>query len=437
MPPRMTNRLLVLPLLNQGDDDALCGAERLLSARHPLQRLAGLDLLSQLAGAGRRAARRHALAQEYQAARAATQRLTPDETIRLDAVLSAGEPSGAAPTLDNALGLIAPDERTAPVCPRHRRVDIDTPAARALLAQLDALIESQRTTPVTIKTWRGGEEMLLGNADWQFPSPQSGLRAEDDARDNLPLAEVWRRWEAERSARERDGDELELVRAMILLMGTRAGATTAATPDAAPVGETDQHGGLPPVLSIAALDSHDDDGAAEGVGLPDTPAPAPDTTCDSARPQRLRRHGLALGVLRWLVRLQEPVPAGLPDFLLDGVEAALASVPHTVIEQERDAAAAETLDWRRGRWRDSIGGDGTVKLVEHMLAWQPDLWSNAHRARYWALLHWLDRPLPGLPRHLPAIQHVLAAHHAGGHDRGRRIGCPGHIRRARAELPRP
>ena len=251
---------------------------------------------------------------------------------------------------------------------------------------------------MTTKTWRGGEEMLLGNADWQFPSPQSGLRAEDDARDNLPLAEVWRRWEAERSARERDGDGLELVRVMILLMGTRAGAATAATPDAVPVGETDQHGGLPPVLSIAALDSHD--GAAEGVGLSDTPALAPDTTCDPARPQRLRRHGLALGVLRWLVRLQEPVPAGLPDFLLD--------------EQERDAAAAETLDWRRGRWRDSIDGDGTVKLVEHMLAWQPDLWSDAHRARYWALLHWLDRPLPGLPRRLPPIQHTLASHHAGG-----------------------
>jgi len=277
---------------------------------------------------------------------------------------------------------------------------------------LDALIESQRTTPVTIKTWRGGEEMLLGNADWQFPSPQSGLRAEDDARDNLPLAEVWRRWEAERSARERDGDGLEMVRAMILLMGTRAGAATAATPDAVPVGETDQHGGLPPVLSIAALDSHD--GAAEGVGLSDTPAPAPDTTCDPARPQRLRRHGLALGVLRWLVRLQEPVPAGLPDFLLDGVEAALASVPHTVIEQERDAAAAQTLDWRRGRWRDSIGGDGTIQLVEHMLAWRPDLWSDAHCARYWALLHWLDRPLPGLPRRLPPIQHTLASHRAGG-----------------------
>jgi hypothetical protein len=74
MPPRMTNRLLVLPLLNQGDDDALCGAERLLSARHPLQRLAGLDFLSQLAGAGRRAARRHALAQEYHAASTSTPR---------------------------------------------------------------------------------------------------------------------------------------------------------------------------------------------------------------------------------------------------------------------------------------------------------------------------------------------------------------------------
>ena len=408
-----TRRALLSLLLNQGDDDALCGAERLLSARHPLQRLAGLDLLSQLAGAGRQTARCYALAQEYQAAREATQRLTPDETTRLDAVLSAGKPTGAAPTLDNALGLIAPDERTAPVCPRHRRVDIDTPAARALLAQLDALIESQRTTPVTVKTWRGGEEMLLGNADWRFPSPHPGLCAEDDARDNLPLAEVWRRWEAERTARERDGDGLEVVRAMILLMGTRAGGATAATPDAALGSGTDQHGGLPPMFSVDALDSHDGVGAVVDVGLPDILVRETDTTCDPARPWRLRHHHLALGVLCWLVRLQDPVPAALLDFLLDGVEAALASVPHTVIEQERDAAATETPDWRRARWRDSIGRDGTISLVEHMLAWRPDLWSGAHRARYWALLHWLDRPLPGLPRRLPPIQHVLAAHRAG------------------------
>jgi len=234
-------------LLKQDDDEALGSAERLLAARHPLQRLAGLDLLQELAGEGRRPTQCRARAERYRAARDGAGLLTSDEAARLDAMLESAPDAGAAPALDNVLGLIAPDDRAMPVQPRRRRVAIDTPAARAVLTRLDALVEANRETPITVKTWRGGEETLLGNAGWSFPTPASGVAAEDDARDNLPLAEVWRRWEAERPAAERDADGLELVRALMLVHGTRAGSGLTATLAAvAATGAKDQHGHLRP-----------------------------------------------------------------------------------------------------------------------------------------------------------------------------------------------
>ena len=418
-----TRRGVLTLLLKQEDAAALCSAERLLSARHPLQRLAGLDLLDELSRAGRGGEGCRARATEYKAARDTTGALTSDEAARLDAVLAPAEEAGEAPALDNVLGLIAPEERTAPVQPCRRRVEIDTPATRAVLAGLDALVEARRQTPVTIKTWRGGEEMLLGNVGSQFPSPQAGVSAEEDARDNLPLAEVWRRWEAERPTRERDSDGLELLRAMILALGTRAGGDLKTVGDAVLGGETDQNGNLPPLLSIGTLNAGDagasKDTDTTGLGLTST-APGALASAGVAmpvhpRPLRLRHKQAALGVLRWLTRLhmQGAIPARLPDLLLDGVEDALASVPQEVIEKEQEATKADTPDWQRRRWRSSIGGDGMIALADHLLAWRPDLWADAHRARYWSLLHWLDQPAPGLSRRLPDVRHVLAAHRAG------------------------
>lgn len=420
-------RSILSLLLNQADDAALSSAERLLAARHPLQRLAGLDLLSELSGSGRRAARCHARAAWYRTERTAAQALTPEETVRLDALLSSDEEMGAAPTIENVLGLIAPEDLTPPVPPRRLRLTMDTPAARACLASLDALVEAHRTTPVTTRTWRGSDEMLLGNLAWHFPYPQANVPAEDDARDNLPLAEIWRGWEAQRAPEEHDPDGLELVRAIILVLGTRSAGDPNAGPGSGDA--TDTYGQLPFLLQVDAADGDDGAASAAGTGpngdtaatvgaflpgLLDLIATAGDAA--RVRPQRLRlRHPqLVLPVLRWLVYLQEPAPARMLDFLLDGVEAALASVPRQLLEQEREAVTAGTRDRQLGQWRHSIGRDGALTLVEHLLAWRPDLWTDAHHARYWALLHWLDRPLPGLPRQLPALPRVLAAHRAGG-----------------------
>ena len=78
------------------------------------QRQAGLELLRQLCEAGRAADRCRRRAEEYRSRRP---RLTQDEQKQLDAVLDTGL---AAATLDDALGLMDPAQKTKPVPPRKR-----------------------------------------------------------------------------------------------------------------------------------------------------------------------------------------------------------------------------------------------------------------------------------------------------------------------------
>src|SRR5205807_9248335 len=99
------------------------------------------------------------------------------------------------------LGLIKPEQRTPVVAPRKLHVTIDTPAARACLNSLNALIEEQSKALVQVQTWRGHEEMLLANIEPHFlPLPDLSLEPAEDEREHLPLAEVWLRWERERPA---------------------------------------------------------------------------------------------------------------------------------------------------------------------------------------------------------------------------------------------
>ncbi len=414
-------------LLSQDDETAVASARRLLSARHDLQRLAGLDLLGQLARAGRAVEQGRDLARGYrvaQGASAAGRAMTPEEETLIEAVLSFEGDDRAAPTLDNVLGLISPGDLTPPTAPRRRQLDLNTHAARACLVSLHRLIETHKNTPVTVKTWRGSEDILLGSAGHRFPQPSDSQDAGKDVA-NLPLTDVWQRWERERPDALRDPDGLELVRALLLLSGTAA----AKAPDDPDVAIS--RGWTIPMAPAGAMGSDD------APLLPDAETAAADLALLAAFPADVRRAlsvganaassphrlhrvlqhwGLAQQVLSWLLRLQQCVPAISVDILLDGAETALAAIPSE--DLERELAAMTTRDNRQGmrnygsRCRN-VGGNGSMTLLGHYLQWHPALWSEAQHARYWQLLHWLDQPLPGLPRQLPPLERILAAHRAG------------------------
>jgi Family of unknown function (DUF5724)/Domain of unknown function (DUF4132) len=391
-------------LLKRSDEAVLASAQRLFTASHPLQRVAGLDVLNELVMAGRAVEHCRLAARLYRDNR---QVVTVEETTLVDAILAASHVV-EAPTRDNVLGLISPEELSPRVPPRHLSVNLDTPAARRCLCALDALVEEYRTTPVRIKTWRGQVEMLLGNLNWHFPDPDPTLAAEEDAQANLPLAEVWRRWERERPAELRDADGLELLRARLLLNKTRAvsvpvvsGSNKASSIIAGgimfPLPVSEFFPSIAPDHASLSLESADARGGA-------APSPA---VCE---PLRLSYLQFVNGVLGWLVRLQGISVAAL-NLLLDTAETALASMSLAELERARSGEQHGTWVHSNPLWE--LSRDGSLVLLHQYRRWYHAWWDHAHHRRYWQLLHWLDQPVPGLGRQCPPLLAVLEAHRIG------------------------
>ena len=205
-------------LLNQKDPPALASADRLLAAPSAPQRVAGLELLRRLAEDNRSVATVKQRAKDFRAART---RVTAEEDKHLDVILGAEH---EVATLENGLGLLDPDRKTRPAVPRTRKVQLVTPAAKACLKALDKLVHAHRETPITVLNYLDKEEeVLLGNAEWRFPWPDSKLEVRQDI-ERLPLREVWEQWLDDRPDACRDEDGLELLRAIGILAEAHAGS---------------------------------------------------------------------------------------------------------------------------------------------------------------------------------------------------------------------
>ena len=124
-------------LSNQDEDAVLSSSDRLTAARKTELRRAGLELLRILADACRRVEDCRTRASAY---RDAQPKLDPDESRQIQAILDAGR---KVPTLDDALGLLDPAERTKPVAPAADRTWL-TPSALACLRSLSSLIHHHR-----------------------------------------------------------------------------------------------------------------------------------------------------------------------------------------------------------------------------------------------------------------------------------------------------
>ena len=186
------------------DADLLSVADRLLADSSESRRQAGLELLRDAMEKKRSLAQVRMRIERYSAGHGM---LSKQEEAHVTAVLR--EPTVA--TTDDALGLIDPRAMQEWPAPRSRGVKVDTPAARASLAALAELVLANVETEVRRSN---GEVVLLPQSvGWAF-----GPRKREDVENGgtgVPLVDLWRTWARSRPASLRDGDGLELLRALV------------------------------------------------------------------------------------------------------------------------------------------------------------------------------------------------------------------------------
>ena len=116
---------------------------------------------------------------------------TPAEQVILDEIL---DNPGTSYTLENALGLMDPENCTKPIPPQKKEqpVIFSTETTFELLKSLETLIEDHRNTPYKIIHWKTTREVLLGNENY-FPEPDLRKPLEEDL-NNFALREIWQNW---------------------------------------------------------------------------------------------------------------------------------------------------------------------------------------------------------------------------------------------------
>jgi HEAT repeat protein len=346
-------------ILKQNDDGVFQSAERLMSRSAP-ERQAGIEILSELKKAKRSESKVKQIAQSYESK-------NDNETQLLETIL---ETEQEAVTLENGLGLYDPSKRTPPIPPEnktgagHKFISSKT---ITLIKELDAFIHGHRETPVTVISWNGSQEQLLGNIQYGFWNPviwQQGKNALNTT--DIPMRDVWEIWWHTRS-----GSLLE--------------------------------DGFDAFRALAALNA-----SHESLGKGGLAEPSQQLYAKIER-SKLKHESLIFSVLQWFA--YTTLTKETVDFLLDAAETCLALTPkdvfikaHEDFEKKRKEQSWHSYDDPRGSrlfvWFNF------VKLAQSI---RPELWTTEQTTRYWHLLRTFDEGFEKAPRYRPELENVLQA----------------------------
>jgi hypothetical protein len=354
-------------LLAQNDGEALASADRLAASTDGQKRLAGLELLRQMAEANRQRTSCQRKANVFAAAR---KKLTNEEQTQLRAIAAAGE---ERLTLENALGLMDPAERTPGLPPQRRDVQFITDAAVRCLKALDELVDQHREETISFKSYGDEKQDLLGNAGWEFPTPDRE-KPPEKAIEDLPLRDVWLRWYEDRPAALRDGDGLELVRAALWVE----------------TGRGEWHWRC---WQEWATKSEEHRAVVERL-------------CGEHDRASLRYQSVVDHLLQWLLFLH-PIP-NASDNGLDILETTLALIPEA---EMREVAEPRRPDFSHPDWRTDAP---FVSWGETMIGHCTEPMNREQVTRYWRLLRWRDEPVPGAPRQRPDVEILASAYAVQG-----------------------
>lgn len=342
-------------LLNRPDKLALQSIEGLLPG-DPLQRAGGIELARRMTEAKRLPDAVNKTLTAFLEKKGA--RLPEADREAIDRIL---HPEAAPPTLENGLGLFDPKDRSPIVPPRNLGVKVSSPAAAALLKQLDAFVYEHRDKTFTRKHFSGrDEETVIGSIQyrWGFPQPEREHTQEENL-ERLPFKDLWYGWFENRPDSTRDADGFELVRATLM-------------------------------RTFQARDGEED---------------------RAEPPLGLRHDVVTTSLVQWM--LLRHMPERGIDFALDAVEQSFALVPQLMQEQlpRLDGAEDNEVGEDLKDWRDSKFFTHTCQI----LAWLKKLphWTPAHSGRLYRLVRWVEEPVPGAPVKRADVEGLLQAYDVG------------------------
>ncbi|MBW4439332.1 MAG: DUF4132 domain-containing protein [Pleurocapsa minor GSE-CHR-MK-17-07R] len=348
-------RQVIALLQQQPPTDALASADRLIGARKPMQRAAGLELLAGLRTSDGMAT---AVQSRVEAYRTTNNSRTEIENQLLETIVGREDDAW---TRSNGFGLFNPANRTQPVRPTARLVTERTPASRHLLKSLDALIHEHRHVQINVPQGSTTDIVLLGNSRDKFPSPAYGSPISNQI-DRLPLAETWQHWLETRPQEMRDPDELELVRAWLE-------STLGSHPEYRIVSQARQ-------------------------------TPQAEFADDLYYPR------ICETVLLWLVGLQSHEATF--DFLLNVLETQLAAVSDHDIYRE---TIAKTKGTRRNEGIQLASY--TLMAIQKLRSSYGRDWTDEQKLRLWHIDRWIDEPVEGVERSVPSLDTLVAARELG------------------------
>jgi HEAT repeat protein len=210
-----TRRAVLDLLVLQRDENVLASADRLLDSKQETQRIAGLGLLESLKKAKRQT---RVVAEKAKAFAAKRTNTTEGEKALLSVLLT---DDTDRPTLDNALGLMDPEEisKATPLALPAVVPTLLSPTTPAIFQALNDWLEERRQVTVVVERGADPVEMLLGDVGYWFPAPNLKIPIEEDIA-RLPLAAELRTFWENRPKSLRDPDGFELIRATILSPGS-------------------------------------------------------------------------------------------------------------------------------------------------------------------------------------------------------------------------
>ncbi len=361
-------------ILKLPDAEALASTARLLAGKDANQRLAGLEILRLMTDKKRSVPACRAQATSYTAAR---KKVSKEEQSHLDEI---AKDKVAVATLDDALGLMNPAERSPVVAPIDRKPKFITSAAIACLKELDDLVQKHAESPIQFRDYAGTlHDELLGNIRWGFPSPEWN-KPRDKQLAKLPLADVWTQWFAKRGEDLKDSDGLEFVRAHLW------------------------------------AEFCDDSWSASAWNEWAKKSPwrkkLADHISGGQAPKSLRHGTVVKDVVQWILFLH---PVDPRDYLMDAAESISAQVPSEEIARLASANPPKRASYFANDdddtdWRDDKGLQMWVSVLDSLAQLTGHPLTEQHRLRQWRWLHWLDEPIPGAVRRRPNYGEPLHAY---------------------------